>query len=135
MISIISLLLLSKVILIHASYSLSYYSNEATKILNAGLHSFQDTPTAQHIADIYTRISGLSPILREGIIFQNRFDNFLDLKSVLVMSESCKIIFKYLFYSLRSEEKKSMALSLYILYIYVILNLSPHVFSKHLCYY
>ena len=71
MISIISIFMLSRVVLISASYSLSYYSNEATKILNAGLHSFQDTPTAQHIADIYTRISGLSPILREGIMLNN----------------------------------------------------------------
>jgi hypothetical protein len=38
MISIISIFMLSKVVLISASYSLSYYSNEATKILNAGLH-------------------------------------------------------------------------------------------------
>ena len=67
MIGILSLLLLSSRV-IHASYSLSYYSNEVTKILNAGLHSFQDTPSAHHIADIYTRISGLSPIFREGEI-------------------------------------------------------------------
>ena len=67
MIGILSLFLSSRVI--HASYSLSYYSNEVTtKILNAGLHSFQDTPSAHHIADIYTRISGLSPIFREGEI-------------------------------------------------------------------
>ena len=67
MIGILSLFLSSRVI--HASYSLSYYSNEGTtKILNAGLHSFQDTPSAHHIADLYTRISGLSPIFREGEI-------------------------------------------------------------------
>ena len=67
MIGILSLFISSRVI--HASYSLSYYSNEVTtKILNAGLHSFQDTPSAHHIADIYTRISGLSPIFREGEI-------------------------------------------------------------------
>jgi len=49
-----------------SSYSLGYYSQSFSKILNAGIHYFRDAPTAEHVADIYSRISGAAPLLREG---------------------------------------------------------------------
>lgn len=50
----------------HAYLSLNYYSEEAAKIIGGAELSFHETPTAEHIADIYLRIGGLNPILREG---------------------------------------------------------------------
>jgi len=67
---------------VQSHYSLGYYSKSASKILNAGLHYFRDAPAAEHVADIYSRISGVGPLLRE---------DFLKLPSLSVFSSTIKM--------------------------------------------
>ena len=51
------------------TFSINYYSKNigiVKEVVNVGLVSFKDIPSAEHIADIYSRISGFAPILSEG---------------------------------------------------------------------
>jgi len=51
-----------------AFYSLNFFSGKAKfEVVNTGTF-FRDAPSALHVADIYARISGLAPILREDHI-------------------------------------------------------------------
>jgi hypothetical protein len=52
-----------------AFFSVSYYGPEGA-IVNTGAY-FVEAPSADHIADIYFRLSGLPPILREGDSYLN----------------------------------------------------------------
>jgi hypothetical protein len=56
--------------IIEATYSIHYYAGiSESKIVNTD-STFVASPDAIHVADIYARISGLTPLLSEG-------DNFL----------------------------------------------------------
>ena len=48
-----------------AFYSIYYYSTSSNVIMNAG-SVFTDAPHSNQVADIYTRMSGLTPLLHEG---------------------------------------------------------------------
>ncbi len=54
---------------VNALYSISYYSQSGDEhsIVNAGL-MLNHVPDPQQVADLYARLSGLSPILSEGEI-------------------------------------------------------------------
>ena len=64
------LIFLSIIISTVFSYSIHYYSNtdgsKVVDVVNSGLSTFRDAPSAEHVADIYARVSGLHPILSEG---------------------------------------------------------------------
>lgn len=51
-------------------YSINYYDNnndnDNNNYKNMKLLTFIHSPNAKHVADIYNRLSGLSPILIEG---------------------------------------------------------------------
>ena len=57
-------------IIVTSFYSINYYDNNIIdNNYNMKLLTFIQSPNAKHVADIYNRLSGLSPILIEGNIF------------------------------------------------------------------
>lgn len=63
--SIVNLFLLFPA-LISAKYSVHYVKGVGNPKLIGERAEFTASPSAEHVADIYTRLSGLAPILREG---------------------------------------------------------------------
>ena len=57
---------------VDAFFSINYSANEGQPALMTLPGVFKDVPNAEHIADIYARLSGLPPILREGDICNTR---------------------------------------------------------------
>jgi hypothetical protein len=53
------------IILVSAFYSINVDNSYYNKLTNAGTEVFHEAPTAEHVADIYARISGHPPLLRE----------------------------------------------------------------------
>ena len=50
----------------NAFFSINYSADESQPKLMTSSGVFKDVPSAVHIADIYARLGGLSPLLREG---------------------------------------------------------------------
>lgn len=50
-----------------AFYAVGFHAgaDNSARLLNAG-STFTDVPTTEQVADIYTRLSGLAPLLWEG---------------------------------------------------------------------
>ena len=57
---------------VNAFFSINYSANEGHPALMTLPGVFKDVPNAEHVADIYARLSGLPPILREGDICNAR---------------------------------------------------------------
>ena len=53
---------------INASYSISYYSKDGNKDFGGQSILIQQVPSAEQVADVYARISGHQPTLREDDI-------------------------------------------------------------------
>jgi hypothetical protein len=51
---------------VNAFFSINYSADESHPALMTLPGVFMEAPTPEHVADIYTRLSGLPPILREG---------------------------------------------------------------------
>ena len=54
-----------------AFYSVNYIASSNHPQVVGQVGSFKNAPDADHVADIYTRLGGLNPLLREGICFQS----------------------------------------------------------------
>ena len=83
------LISLSFIISTALSYSINYYSKNngiVEDVVNGGLSSFKEAPSPEHIADIYSRVSGLAPILSEGIL--------IDSKTYCILFRSCSTSYK-----------------------------------------
>ena len=52
---------------VNGFYSINFAVNDdkAVNVVGAG-QTFSGPPSAEHVADIYARLSGLPPLLREG---------------------------------------------------------------------
>jgi hypothetical protein len=51
----------------NAFFSINYSADENHPALMTSSSVFKEAPNAVHIADIYSRLSGLPPLLNEGI--------------------------------------------------------------------
>lgn len=51
----------------NAFFSINYSAEESHPALMTSPSVFKEVPTAEHVADIYARLSGLPPLLREGL--------------------------------------------------------------------
>ena len=68
-------------VLVYSSYSVYYKATEdGPKLISGELVAFAEPPSSNHIADIYARLSGLAPILREGINFAAVIDLSLNFR-------------------------------------------------------
>ena len=50
----------------NAFFSINYSADEGHPALMTSPGVFLDVPSAEHVADIYARLSGLPPLLSEG---------------------------------------------------------------------
>lgn len=55
----------------HAFYSVNYIASKDHPQVVGQVGSFKNAPDAEHIADVYARLGGLAPLLREGSISSN----------------------------------------------------------------
>jgi len=69
-------------------FSISYQpsQNENAKMMNFG-STFVAPPTADQVADVYSRLSSRSPLLWEGIYCSGSF--FLNSLTIIVFLRSC----------------------------------------------
>ncbi len=58
-------------ILACAIYSVHYASNNQRNLVDNQVGVFQNAPEAEHIADIYTRLSGMAPLLKGFCYFHS----------------------------------------------------------------
>jgi hypothetical protein len=60
--------ILLQVVFSSATFSISFHAgtgNQAVRLLNVGA-KFVGTPSVEHVADLYSRLSGMAPLMWEG---------------------------------------------------------------------
>lgn len=58
---------------VNAFFSVNYAADESHSALMTLPNVFLTVPSAEHVADIYARLSGLPPLLREGSVANRLF--------------------------------------------------------------